>query len=213
MGNKIYKRINFYTNIQGTVPPAQHKAALQLPEPAWEGNRQSRSGPVWFTNSDGQNVLPPPAPAAGKEEKIALRGAGKTDSEGFVCLCLPGLKLRGGIQGDRLPRLGTSGREDKNSHSEKKINLKWDLKAGTSTFEIAFSLHFSRSRINCYCEWFLQHLCTNPVCCLQFNPDGFWVCLVTPATLIEKAMRQQHAELGDPNPFIWIDLVYWIYLT
>lgn len=95
-------------------------------------------------------MLPPPAPAAGKEEKIALRGARKTDNEGCICLCLPGLNLRGGIQGDRLPRLHTSEREGKNSHSEKKSEMRSEGRSINILDGISPPL--SRSRINCYCE-------------------------------------------------------------
>lgn len=55
-------------------------------------------------------LLPPPSSAAWKEKKIALRGARKTDNQGLISPCLPGLKMRGGIQGGRLPCLDTSGK-------------------------------------------------------------------------------------------------------
>lgn len=55
---------------------------------------------------------------------------------------------------------------------------------------------------------------------LQLGPSlvqmgsGETSCLGKPRNTDRKGNeRQQRAEPGDPNPFIWIYLIYWIYLT
>lgn len=170
----------------------------------WASARQ-QAEQMWDSPlSKGQNVLPPP----GKWDKIALRGAGRADSEGFIGLCSPGLKNWGvAPRGTGFPVWLLGGTEDK----KPKINLKWDLKAGASTF-------FDKIFLSTLCKLLLWVIFAGSL--QLFAGQSRWVLVLVLGVFGDPWNTDRGgneaaapAQLGHPNPFIWIYLIYCLDLT